>query len=86
MPKLLRAVPQRVLDEAVSHVLATKYDLGLFHDPFRRIGRAEDDPADVNAESRLHRADARAMIFCASVVGRGEADVSVIRQAPGRSV
>lgn len=63
LPGLVRsgAVPQRVLDEAVSHVLATKYDLGLFHDPFRRIGRAEDDPADVNAESRLHRADARAM-------------------------
>ncbi|MDH1680902.1 beta-glucosidase BglX [Pseudomonas chengduensis] len=63
LPGLVRsgAVPQSVLDEAVTHVLNTKYDLGLFHDPFRRIGRAEDDPADVNAESRLHRADARAM-------------------------
>ncbi|MBG0840914.1 beta-glucosidase BglX [Ectopseudomonas toyotomiensis] len=63
LPALVRsgAVPQSVLDEAVTHVLNTKYDLGLFHDPFRRIGRAEDDPADVNAESRLHRADARAM-------------------------
>nr|WP_177429542.1 MULTISPECIES: beta-glucosidase BglX [unclassified Pseudomonas] len=63
LPALVRsgAVPQSVLDEAVTHVLNTKYDLGLFHDPFRRIGRAEDDPADVNAESRLHRTDARAM-------------------------
>ena len=63
LPGLVRsgAVPQSVLDEAVTHVLNTKYDLGLFHDPFRRIGRAEDDPVDVNAESRLHRGDARAM-------------------------
>ena len=63
LPGLVRsgAVPQSVLDEAVTHVLNTKYDLGLFHDPFRRIGRAEDDPADVNAESRLHRTEARAM-------------------------
>ncbi|AQZ36100.1 beta-glucosidase [Pseudomonas sp. LPH1] len=63
LPALVRsgAVPQSVLDEAVTHVLNTKYDLGLFHDPFRRIGRAEDDPVDVNAESRLHRADVRAM-------------------------
>ena len=63
LPGLVRsgAVPKSVLDEAVTHVLNTKYDLGLFHDPFRRIGRAEDDPVDVNAESRLHRGDARAM-------------------------
>jgi beta-glucosidase len=63
LPGLVRSgeVPQSVLDEAVTHVLNTKYDLGLFHDPFRRIGRAEDDPVDVNAESRLHRGDARAM-------------------------
>lgn len=76
LPGLVRsgAVPLRVLDEAVSHVLATKYDLGLFHDPFRRIGRAEDDPADVNAESRLHRGDARAMARDALVLLENHGD------------
>ncbi|EQM77992.1 beta-glucosidase BglX [Pseudomonas stutzeri] len=47
------------IDAAVREVLGVKYDMGLFHDPFRRIGSAKDDPADVNAESRLHRKAAR---------------------------
>ena len=37
-------------------VLGAKYDMGLFHDPYLRIGTAADDPADLNADSRLHRA------------------------------
>jgi len=53
-----KVVPQ-VLDNAVREVLGAKYDLGLFHDPFRRIGKAQDDPADLKADSRLHRAPAR---------------------------
>nr|WP_152488857.1 MULTISPECIES: beta-glucosidase BglX [unclassified Pseudomonas] len=82
LPGLVRsgAVPQRVLDEAVSHVLATKYDLGLFHDPFRRIGRAGDDPADVNAESRLHRADARAMARDALVLLENHGDTLPLKK------
>ncbi|MGP9824779.1 beta-glucosidase BglX [Ectopseudomonas khazarica] len=82
LPGLVRsgAVPQRVLDEAVSHVLATKYDLGLFHDPFRRIGRSEDDPADVNAESRLHRADARAMARDALVLLENHGDTLPLKK------
>lgn len=47
------------VDTAVREVLGAKYDMGLFHDPFRRIGQAKDDPADRNAESRLHRKEAR---------------------------
>jgi beta-glucosidase len=47
------------IDNAVREVLGAKYDMGLFHDPYRRIGRAEDDPKDVKAEQLLHRADAR---------------------------
>ncbi|MCG6542153.1 beta-glucosidase BglX [Pseudomonas sp. KSR10] len=47
------------IDTAVREVLGAKYDMGLFHDPFRRIGAAKDDPKDVNAESRLHRQAAR---------------------------
>jgi beta-glucosidase len=49
------------IDTAVREVLGVKYDMGLFHDPFRRIGSAVDDPKEVNAESRLHREAARAV-------------------------
>ena len=49
------------IDSAVREVLGAKYDMGLFHDPYRRIGVARDDPKDTNAESRLHREAARAV-------------------------
>ena len=53
-------VSVRDVDDAVREVLGAKYDLGLFQDPYRRIGVATQDPPDVDAESRLHRAAARA--------------------------
>jgi len=52
-------VPIELIDQAVGRVLGAKYDLGLFHDPYRRIGKAADDPVEVNAEIRLHRQAAR---------------------------
>jgi beta-glucosidase len=57
LPGLLKdgEITQADIDNAVREVLATKYDLGLFADPYRRIGKASEDPADTNAESRLHR-------------------------------
>ncbi len=61
LPGLVKsgAVNISTLDDAVREVLGAKYDMGLFADPFVRIGKAENDPADVHADSRLHRADAR---------------------------
>jgi len=61
LPGLIKSgeVPQSDLDNAVREVLSAKYDMGLFKDPYLRIGKAEDDPADTNAESRLHRTEAR---------------------------
>ncbi|WP_204127116.1 beta-glucosidase BglX [Pseudomonas ogarae] len=61
LPGLLKAgeIEQSDIDNAVREVLAAKYDMGLFKDPYLRIGKAEDDPADTYAESRMHRADAR---------------------------
>ena len=61
LPGLLKSgeIEQRDIDNAVREVLAAKYDMGLFKDPYLRIGKAEDDPADTYAESRLHRAEAR---------------------------
>jgi beta-glucosidase len=47
------------VDRATRDVLRVKYDLGLFRDPYRHIGPPENDPPDVNAESRLHRGAAR---------------------------
>ena len=61
LPGLLKSgeVPQSDLDNAVREVLGAKYDMGLFADPYLRIGKTQDDPADTNAESRLHRSEAR---------------------------
>ncbi|WP_454733987.1 MULTISPECIES: beta-glucosidase BglX [Cupriavidus] len=61
LPGLVKAgeVPMRDIDGAVREVLGAKYDMGLFQDPYRRIGKAEQDPPDIDAESRLHRAAAR---------------------------
>ncbi len=61
LPGLLKAgeIQQSDIDNAVREVLAAKYDMGLFKDPYLRIGKAEDDPVDTYAESRLHRAEAR---------------------------
>ena len=47
------------LDACVREVLGAKYDLGLFANPFLRMGRPEDDPVDVRADNRLHREPAR---------------------------
>ena len=53
------AISQSNIDNAVREVLGAKYDMGLFEDPYRRIGIASEDPADNNAEYRLHRTQAR---------------------------
>ncbi|VVP74448.1 Beta-glucosidase BoGH3B [Pseudomonas fluorescens] len=61
LPGLLKSgeIQQSDIDNAVRAVLDAKYDMGLFRDPYLRIGKAEDDPADTYADSRLHRAEAR---------------------------
>jgi len=47
------------LDACVREVLSAKYDMGLFANPFLRMGKAEDDPVDVRTNDRLHREPAR---------------------------
>ncbi|CPR19188.1 beta-glucosidase BglX [Brenneria goodwinii] len=61
LPELVKsgAVNEREIDEACRQVLNVKYDMGLFQDPYRHLGAADSDPADTNAESRLHRLEAR---------------------------
>jgi beta-glucosidase len=55
-PGEVRRSEHAEIDNAVREVLGAKYDMGLFHNPYLRIGKAKDDPADLNADSRLHRA------------------------------
>lgn len=61
LPGLVKsgAVSQEDIDNAARHVLNVKYDMGLFSNPYSHIGPAGSDPQDTNAESRLHRSEAR---------------------------
>ncbi|MGL3817342.1 beta-glucosidase BglX [Klebsiella pneumoniae] len=61
LPGLVKSgkVTMAELDDATRHVLNVKYDMGLFNDPYSHLGPKESDPVDTNAESRLHRKEAR---------------------------
>ncbi|MDU5452467.1 beta-glucosidase BglX [Pseudescherichia vulneris] len=61
LPDLIKSgkVTMDELDDATRHVLNVKYDMGLFNDPYSHLGPKESDPQDTNAESRLHRKEAR---------------------------
>ncbi len=61
LPGLVKsgAVTMAEIDDAARHVLNVKYDMGLFRDPYSHLGPAGSDPQDTNAESRLHRPQAR---------------------------
>ncbi|WP_409159438.1 beta-glucosidase BglX [Pectobacterium sp. B2J-2] len=61
LPELVKsgAVSVQEIDDACRQVLNVKYDMGLFEDPYRHLGPVGSDPVDTNAESRLHRVDAR---------------------------
>ncbi|PQK74971.1 beta-glucosidase BglX [Pantoea ananatis] len=61
LPDLVkRGIVSKVeIDDAARHVLNVKYDMGLFNDPYSHLGPKESDPQDTNAESRLHRPEAR---------------------------
>lgn len=61
LPELVKSgsVSMQEIDDACRQVLNVKYDMGLFEDPYRHLGPVGSDPVDTNAESRLHRLDAR---------------------------
>ncbi|MGV7092596.1 beta-glucosidase BglX [Siccibacter turicensis] len=63
LPELVKSgeVTAEELDDAARHVLNVKYDMGLFNDPYSHLGPKESDPQDTNAESRLHREEARSV-------------------------
>ncbi|HJR28390.1 MAG TPA: beta-glucosidase BglX [Pseudomonas sp.] len=82
LPGLLKAgeIDQKDIDNAVREVLAAKYDMGLFKDPYLRIGKAEDDPADTYAESRLHRAEARDVARRSLVLLKNQGDTLPLKK------
>jgi beta-glucosidase len=61
LPGLVKSgqVSEAEINDAVRHVLNVKYDMGLFRDAYSHLGPVGSDPVDTNAESRLHRAEAR---------------------------
>lgn len=68
------------IDDATRHVLNVKYDMGLFSDPYRHLGPAKDDPADTNAESRLHRREARDVAAETLVLLKNRLDVLPLKK------
>lgn len=83
LPELVKsgAVSQAELDDATRHVLNVKYDMGLFNDPYRHLGAKESDPADNNAESRLHRAEARGVARESLVLLKNRAHVLPLKKS-----
>lgn len=83
LPDLVKsgAVSKAEIDDAARHVLNVKYDMGLFNDPYSHLGAKESDPADTNAESRLHRAEARDVARKSMVLLKNEQDTLPLKKA-----
>ncbi len=82
LPGLLKSgeIQQSDIDNAVRAVLGAKYDMGLFKDPYLRIGKAEDDPVDTYADSRLHRAEARDVARRSQVLLKNQNDTLPLKK------
>jgi beta-glucosidase len=82
LPGLVKSgeVSLREIDNAVREVLGAKYDMGLFADPYLRIGKAADDPPDSNADSRLHRDAAREVARKSMVLLKNEAQTLPLKK------
>jgi len=82
LPGLVKSgeVSVQEIDNAVREVLGAKYDMGLFADPYLRIGKAADDPQDNNAESRLHREAARDVARKSMVLLKNEAQTLPLKK------
>ena len=80
LPELLKtgAITQADIDRACRDVLAAKWDMGLFKDPYRYLQGA--DPLDTDAESRLHRAEARDVARRGMVLLKNEGDVLPLKR------
>lgn len=85
LPALLKdgEIDIGMIDRSARHVLRLKYDLGLFHDRYRRLGLATDPVMDdeaTNAESRLHRQQAREVARKSLVLLKNERQTLPLRK------
>ncbi|WP_313519934.1 beta-glucosidase BglX [Pseudomonas sp.] len=82
LPGLVKSgeVSIQEIDNAVREVLGAKYDMGLFADPYLRIGKAADDPQDNNADSRLHRDAAREVARKSMVLLKNDAQTLPLKK------
>lgn len=82
LPALVQSgeVELQEIDNAVREILGAKYDMGLFHDPYLRIGQAADDPEDDRAESLLHRIEARDIARKSIVLLENRAEVLPLKK------
>lgn len=83
LPGLVKrgVVSQQEIDDATRHVLNVKYDMGLFNDPYSHLGSKGSDPADTNAESRLHREDAREVARKSMVLLKNRLDTLPLKKS-----
>lgn len=83
LPDLIKAgkVTMAELDEATAHVLNVKYDMGLFNDPYSHLGPKDTDPVDTNAESRMHRAEARDVARQSMVLLKNNSDTLPLKKS-----
>lgn len=83
LPGLVKrgVVSQQEIDDATRHVLNVKYDMGLFNDPYSHLGPKGSDPADTNAESRLHREDAREVARKSMVLLKNRLDTLPLKKS-----
>ncbi|MDR7341699.1 beta-glucosidase [Pantoea alhagi] len=83
LPGLVKrgVVSQQEIDDAARHVLNVKYDMGLFNDPYSHLGPKGSDPADTNAESRLHREDARDVARASMVLLKNRLDTLPLKKS-----
>ncbi|MBW7984681.1 beta-glucosidase BglX [Enterobacillus tribolii] len=82
LPQLVKSgkLSEQEIDDACRHVLNVKYDMGLFRDAYSHLGPAGSDPQDTNAESRLHRADAREVARQSMVLLKNRLDLLPLKK------
>ncbi|MCY1273766.1 Beta-glucosidase BoGH3B [compost metagenome] len=80
LPGLLKSgeVAESDIDRACRDVLVAKYEMGLFHDPYRYLQGA--DPVDTDAEERLHRQAAREVARKGQVLLKNAGDVLPLKR------
>ncbi|MDN6682389.1 MAG: beta-glucosidase BglX, partial [Enterobacterales bacterium] len=83
LPDLVKTgrVSEKEVDDAARHVLNVKYDMGLFTNAYSHLGPVGSDPVDTNAESRLHRPEARSVARESMVLLKNRLDTLPLKKS-----